>query len=64
MKAAHLDGVSDVDIEKIIAEIDYTGNGKISLTEFLGATLSIDISNDILEHIFRKFDINKMGFIS
>jgi len=32
-------GVVDDEIEKIIKEIDYVGNGKINYTEFLAATL-------------------------
>ena len=34
-------GVADGEIEKIIREIDYVGNGKINYTEFLAATLKI-----------------------
>ena len=34
-------GVADGEIDKIIREIDYVGNGKINYTEFLAATLSI-----------------------
>ena len=32
-------GVSDGEIDKIIREIDYVGNGRINYTEFLSATL-------------------------
>ena len=64
MKAAHIDGVSSDEIDKIISEIDYVGNGMISMTEFLSATLSMDLSDGILEHLFHKFDIEKKGFIS
>ena len=34
-------GVSDGEIDKIIREIDYVGNGRINYTEFLSATLQI-----------------------
>lgn len=34
-------GVADGEIDKIIREIDYIGNGKINYTEFLAATLQI-----------------------
>ena len=47
IKAANIAGVSPEDIDKIIAEIDYVGNGKISYTEFLSATLSMSISHEI-----------------
>jgi len=48
MKAANMEGVSDVEIDKIITEIDYVGNGKINYTEFLAATLSFTLSDEML----------------
>jgi Ca2+-binding EF-hand superfamily protein len=33
--------VPDEDIDKIIHEVDYLGNGKINYTEFLVATLDV-----------------------
>jgi len=44
--------VSQEDINKIISEIDYVGNGKISYTEFLSATLSMSLTHEILKHLF------------
>ena len=64
IKASNKEGVSLEDIDKIIAEIDYVGNGKISYTEFLSATLTMSISHEILEHLFKRFDIDNSGSIS
>ena len=59
-------GVADGEIDKIIREIDYVGNGKINYTEFLSATLSIQetLSEEMLWRLFKKFDMDDTGFIS
>ena len=56
------EGVSD----KIIAEIDYVGNGKINYTEFLAATLTLgeSVSDDMLLRLFQRFDVDDSGRIS
>ena len=57
-------GGDEQQIKQIIAEIDYVGNGLINYTEFLAATLTITLSDEILERLFRRFDVNDTGFIS
>ena len=56
--------VSDEEIQKIIAEIDYVGNGKINYTEFLAATLTITLTDTLLLRLFKKFDVDNTGYIS
>lgn len=50
-------------IANIISEIDYLGNGTINYTEFLAATLSITLSDEILGRLFKRFDVDDTGFI-
>ena len=59
-------GVADGEIEKIIREIDYVGNGKINYTEFLAATLKTQetLTEEMLWQLFKKFDVDDTGFIS
>ena len=59
-------GVADGEIDNIIREIDYVGNGKINYTEFLSATLSIQdtLTEEMLWSLFKKFDTDDTGFIS
>jgi len=59
-------GVVDGEIDKIIREIDYVGNGKINYTEFLAATLSIQetLTEEMLWRLFKKFDVDDTSFIS
>jgi calcium-dependent protein kinase len=59
-------GVEDSAIDKIIAEIDYVGNGKINYTEFLAVTLSFQetISEEMLTRLFKRFDVDDTGYIS
>lgn len=66
MKNANIIGLSQVDIENIIAEIDYVGNGKISYHEFLAATLSFheQLSDEMLLRLFKRFDLDDSGQIS
>ena len=59
-------GAADGEIDKIIREIDYVGNGKINYTEFLSATLSIQetLTEELLWRLFKKFDVDDTGYIS
>ena len=59
-------GVADGEIDKIIREIDYVGNGKINYTEFLSATLSVEesLTEEMLWRLFKKFDVDDTEFIS
>ena len=59
-------GVADGEIDKIIREIDYIGNGKINYTEFLAATLQIQetLTEEMLWQLFKKFDVDDTGYIS
>ena len=53
-------------IRKIIAEIDYVGNGKINYTEFLAATLNLkeNLTEEVLHRLFKRFDVDDTNFIS
>ena len=65
MKALNI-GAADGEIDKIIREIDYVGNGKINYTEFLSATLEIKdtLTEEMLWRLFKKFDVDDTSFIS
>ena len=65
MKSMNI-GAADGEIDKIIREIDYVGNGKINYTEFLSATLEIKdtLTEEMLWRLFKKFDVDDTGFIS
>ena len=58
--------VSDAEINTIIKEIDYHGNGKINYTEFLAATIDIDsiVTDCRLKVIFNLFDTDFSGNIT
>lgn len=58
--------ISQDEIDKIVAEIDYHENGKINYSEFLAATLSINkfMSNEKMWMIFKRFDVDDTDFIS
>ena len=51
------------EIEKIISEVDYHGNGKISYSEFLTATIDIKsiLSKEKLNAVFSQFDTSNSG---
>ena len=53
MRDAQL-GVEDGVTDRIVAEIDYVGNGKINYTEFLAATLTFgeSMSDNMLRRLF------------
>ena len=58
--------MSNKEVESLINEIDYHGNGKINYTEFLTATINIKdfLSESRLRAIFSQFDTNNNGFIT
>ena len=59
-------GLSEHEIESLIKEIDYVGNGKINYSEFLAATLSIkdSLTEEMLWRLFKKFDVDDSGYIT
>ena len=65
MKDVHI-GVQDGEIERIVDQIDYVGNGMINYTEFLAATLQFndEVTDDILLRLFKKFDVDDTNYIS
>lgn len=58
--------ISDKEVENIIKEIDYEGNGEINYSEFIAATLSIHklLNENRLIMLFKEFDIDDTGFIT
>ena len=58
--------ISDEDIDKIILEVDYFGNGKINYTEFLVATVDVMkfLDDQMLQAIFNQFDTDSSGEIT
>ena len=58
--------IPDEQIEKIINEVDYFGNGKINYTEFLVATLDVKhfLDDNKLQAIFNQFDTDGSGVIT
>lgn len=57
MKSKDLN-MSNEEIQRIIREIDYQGNGKINYSEFLSATLNLStfMTESKLKSIFYLFD--------
>ena len=58
--------LEDAEIQKIVNEIDYYGNGMINYSEFLTATLSIDqdLNQEQLWSLFKKFDVDNTDTIT
>ena len=58
--------MSTAQVDDLINEIDYHGNGMINYTEFLSATVSIQqfMTEDRLRAIFNQFDTNNNGYIT
>lgn len=58
--------IPDKDIESIIKEIDYAGNGQINYSEFLAATISAKsfLTEAKLFSLFKQFDIDNSEFIT
>jgi Ca2+-binding EF-hand superfamily protein len=54
------------EINSVIKEIDYAGNGKINYSEFLCATIDVKkaISEAKLRSVFNVFDTDHSGFIT
>jgi len=54
------------EIDKIIKEVDYHGNGKINYSEFLAATISVQsfLTEEKLWMLFKHFDIDDTNGIS
>ena len=58
--------IPDADVDKIISEVDYFGNGKINYTEFLVATLDVKtfLDKSKLQALFNQFDTDGSGEIT
>ena len=65
MKQLNL-STEDKEIQKIIKEIDYIGNGLINYSEFIAATLSIGqvLTEEQLWSLFKKFDVDNTDYIT
>ena len=65
MKQSSVD-IPDTNVDKIIDEVDYFGNGKINYTEFLVATLDVKsfLDKTKLEAVFNQFDTDGSGVIT
>ena len=58
--------ISNDEINKMIYEMDYAGNGQINFTEFLAATVDVEqfLTNEKIEAIFDAFDVSNDDVIS
>ena len=58
--------IPESEIDKIINEVDYFGNGKINYTEFLVATLDVKsfLDDNKLSALFHQFDTDDSGCIT
>ena len=65
IQASNID-IKDEEVEKIIGEVDYFGNGMINYTEFLVATLDVKtfLDNNMLQALFVQFDTDSSGYIT
>ena len=65
LRAAHLD-LPAPEVERIISEIDYAGNGLINYSEFLAATVSTKefLTEAKLWALFKQFDTDDTNFIT
>ena len=54
------------EIEAMVSEMDYVGNGKINYTEFLAAILSVKstLTDEMLWRLFKTFDVDNTDSIS
>ena len=59
-------GIPEDQLDKIIDEVDYFGNGKINYTEFLVATLDVKsfLDDNKLQAVFNQFDTDGSGVIT
>ena len=58
--------ISQSEIESIIKEVDYRGNGRINYSEFLSATIEVDkfLTDKKLKAIFSQFDTDDSGHLT
>ena len=58
--------IPDEEVNRIINEVDYLGNGKINYTEFLVATLDVKsfLDDNKLKAVFQQFDTDNSGAIT
>ena len=58
--------LDDAEIQQIITEIDYYGNGMINYSEFIAAALSADqvLNDEQLWNLFKKFDVDSSDYIT
>lgn len=55
-----------LEVSDIISELDCNGNGKINYSEFMAATLDLDVilDDEHLWMLFKQFDIDDTNFIT
>lgn len=58
--------IDDIELEKIISEVDYHGDKLINYSEFLSATISVKriLTEEKLHAIFKQFDTDSKGSIT
>lgn len=58
--------IPDDEIDRIIKEVDFAGNGQINYTEFIAATISVNkvLNHSRLESLFDQFDKDGTGFVT
>ena len=54
------------EVNRIIENVDYAGNGKINYSEFLAATIEVKdvLTNEKLYALFKYFDTDNSGVIT
>lgn len=64
--SSHGENLTEEELEQIIKNIDYAGNGKINYSEFLVATVEIKrvLTYDRLWALFKYFDTDSSGYIT
>lgn len=58
--------LNEDELQKIMRDVDYAGNGKINYSEFLVATVEVKrvLTYDRLWALFRYFDTDSSGYIT
>ena len=58
--------MTEADIKSIVSQIDFRGDGKISYTEFITATINSKdlLTDERIEAIFLSFDVDNSGKIT
>ena len=58
--------MNEQEIDNLIAEVDYQGTGKVNYSEFIAATLDIDLLVDEkkLLAVISQFDTDSSGYIT